>query len=150
MQMSWRNMQMRKLLLFPPPWRSNYRNWLRAVVSVPTLPSLPSPVLISFATLSVLHCQFSPSFFEAHSAVTGFQLQLLLVSLLSEKSTSLEASYQNLLQQGGWLKLSGMTCGLAGSGGGDKCMANLWNIWIKGRVVRQGHTMAKEKSLHRP
>lgn len=69
-----------------------------------------------------------PPFFKAHSAVTGFQLQLLLVSLLSEKSTSLEASYQNLLQQGGWLKLSGMTCGLAGSGGGDKCMANLWNI----------------------
>lgn len=49
----------------PPPWRSNYRNWLRAVVSVPTLPSLPSPVLISFATLSVLHSQSPPPLFQS-------------------------------------------------------------------------------------
>lgn len=48
--------------------------------------------------------------------VTGFQLQLLLVSLLSEKSTSPEATYQNLLQQEGRLKLSGMTCGVDGAG----------------------------------
>lgn len=73
------------------------------------------------AILPAQHSLFSPRFFsDAHYPVTGFQLQLLLVSLLSDKSTSLEPSHQNLLQQGGWLKLSGMTCGLdgAGSGGG--------------------------------
>lgn len=103
------------------------------------LPLQISSMLISNAILPVLH---SPFFFsKVHPPVTGFQLQLLLVSLLSEKSTSLEASYQNLLQQGGRLKLSGMTCGLDGAGGGDKCMANLWNIWIKGWGLWQGHTM---------
>lgn len=100
--------------------------------------------LCLFQMPSSLRCFF---FFKVHPPVTGFQLQLLLVSLLSEKSTSLEASYQNLLQQGGRLKLSGMTCGLDGAGGGDKCMANLWNIWIKGRGLWQGHTMWRHGKL---
>lgn len=56
-------------------------------------------------------------FFKVHPRVTGFQLQLLLVSLLSEKSSSPGATYQNLLQQEGRLKLSGMTCGLDGARG---------------------------------
>lgn len=84
--------------------------------STPT--SLPSSVLISNAILPVLHSPFSPDLSKAHSPVTGFQLQLLLVSLPSEKSTSLEPSYQNLLQQGCWLKLSGMTCGVDGASRG--------------------------------
>lgn len=121
------------------PWRSNYSKWLRAVLcpprslsisSSPPSPLAPPNILYAFfkchppcAALSIFFF-----FFKVHPPVTGFQLQLLLVSLLSEKSTSLEAAYQNLLQQGGRLKLSGMTCGLDGAGGGDKCMANLWNI----------------------
>lgn len=142
MQMSWRNMQMRKLLLFFPPHGGQITGIGWGQWSLSRLSPLCHP-LCSFHLPPSLCCtlNFFPPFFKAHSPVTGFQLQLLLVSLLSEKSTSLEASYQNLLQQGGWLKLSGMTCGLAGSGGGDKCMANLWNIWIKGRVARQGRTM---------
>lgn len=73
-------------------------------------------MLISDATLPVLH---SPKY----TRVTEFQLQLLLGSLLSEKSTSPEATYQNLLQQEGRLKLSGMTCGVDGRGGGI-------NVWL--------------------
>lgn len=82
--------------------------------------TLPSSTLISNAILPVLCSPFFPTSFPKHnSPVTGFQLQLLLVSLLSEKSTSLEPSYQNLLQQGCWLKLSGVTCGADGAGRGD-------------------------------
>lgn len=123
MQMSWRNMQIRRLLLFFFSLRSNYRKRLRAVLFAlcppsllpsPSLPHQISSMLISNAILPVLYSPFS---FSKHSPpVTGFQLQLLLVSLLSEKSTSLEAFYHNLLQQGGRLKLSGMTCGLDGAG----------------------------------
>lgn len=149
MQMSWGNMQIRRMLLFFFPWRSNYREWLRAVCSalcpprslsvsssLSLLPSSPPPPAPKYPPCSfqmpssLCSTLFFPPifFFKVHPPVAGFQLQLLLVSLLSEKSTSLEASYQNLLQQGGRLKLSGMTCGLRGAGGGDKCMANLWNI----------------------
>lgn len=126
MQMSWRNMQIRRLLLFFSPFsslRSNYRKWLRALLFALCPPGLlPSPphhtssVVIPNAILPV---PYSPLCFSKFTplAVTGFQLQLLLVSLRSEKSTPPEASYQNLLQQGGRLKLSGMTCGWDGAGG---------------------------------
>lgn len=110
--------------------------------SPPPSPLAPPNILYAyFKCHPPLCCTLHFFFFKVHPPVTGFQLQLLLVSLLSEKSTSLEASYQNLLQQGGRLKLSGMTCGVDGAGGGDKCMANLWNIWIKGWGLWQGHTM---------
>lgn len=133
-----------RLLLFFFPWRSNYSKWLRAVLSAHPgvcllaphpLPLQISSMLISNAILPVLHSPFfffqsTPPCHRVSAAIT-----------FSEKSTPLEASYQNLLQQGGRLKLSGMTCGLDGAGGGDKCMANLWNIWIKGWGLWQGHAM---------
>lgn len=79
--------------------------------------SSPSNILHAYFKCHPPCAVFSIFFFKVHPPVTGFQLQLLLVSLLSEKSASLEAFYQNLLQQGGRLKLSGMTCGLDGAGG---------------------------------
>lgn len=48
--------------------------------------------------------------------VTESQLQLLIGSLLGKKSTSPQATYQNLLQQEGRIKLSGMTYGMEGKG----------------------------------
>lgn len=142
------------------PWRSHYSEWLRAVLSAhpgvcllaphphrtPLCPLQISSMLIPNAILPPRAASSSsappPPFFKVHPRVTGFQLQLLLVSLLSAKSTSPEATYQNLLQREGRLKLSGMTCGLDGSAegggfggcvvvvaaGGNKCMANLRDI----------------------
>ena len=110
-----------------------------SISSSPPSPLAPPNILYAYFKCHPLCCTLHFFFFQSKPPVTGFQLQLLLVSLLSEKSTSLEASYQNLLQQGGRLKLSGMTCGVDGAGrGGDKCMANLWSIWIRGWGLWRG------------
>ena len=162
-----RNMQIGRLLLvfFSHGGHITVNGWGQclcpprslSISSSPPSPLAPPNILYAYfkchPPCAALYIFFF--FFKANPPVTGFQLQLLLVSLLSEKSTSLEASYQNLLQQGGRLKLSGMTCGVDGAGGGgDKCMANLWSIWIRGWGLWRGSTqcdgMANEKSLTQP
>lgn len=75
--------------------------------------SITSPPL---APLTILHPPTPPH--PTPPTVTESQLQLLIGSLLGEKSTSPQATYQKLLQQEGRMKLSGMTCGRDGRGGG--------------------------------
>lgn len=76
-------------------------------------PAPPSGLSITSSPLAPLTAPHPPP-----PTVTESQLQLLVGSLLGKKSTSPQATYQKLLQQGGRMKLSGMTCGTDGRGGG--------------------------------
>lgn len=148
MQMSWRNMQIQRLLLFFFSLRSNYSKWLRAVLFALCPPSLlpsPSPPIkyppclfqMPSSLCCILHFLFqtTPSCHRVSAAITFSITSQWEVNFpggfLSEPITAggqAEVKWHDLWV--GWSRGRGVV--------GCKFMANLWNIWIKRWGLQRG------------